>query len=72
MKKILFLMMLMAAPSTVDAANIYTIESNGDAVVKCIANYVFIFNRNGGVTQFMYYDERFKLMVPATCNQYKI
>jgi hypothetical protein len=65
-------MMLMAVPSTVDAANIYIIETNGDTVVKCIANYVFVFNKNGGVTQFMYYDDRFKAMVPVTCNQYKI
>ena len=70
MKKLLILAMLFTVPSMINA-EVKTIETGGDTVVKCIGGYVFVHDRDGGVTQFMYYDVNEKAMRPLRCNQYR-
>jgi len=70
MKKLLILAMLFTVPSVINA-EVKTIETSGDTVVKCIGGYVFVHDRDGGVTQFMYYDDNRNEMRPMRCSQYR-
>ena len=69
MKKLLFLVAMLTTPFVNGALD--ELERDGAVRVKCVGGYVFVLNREGGITQFMYYDVNEKAMRPLRCSQYR-
>ena len=62
---------LKVSPTGLTAKKIYELDYSSSLRVNCVSGYVFVQNREGGVTQYMYWSEEHNTIKPVQCVQYR-
>jgi hypothetical protein len=67
----LFLLLLAFTSTMVIEAEVKEIDRDANVRVICVQNHVFIRDRDGGITQFMRWDEFHLAIRPVKCTEYE-